>query len=161
MTYNMLFQERTYLEMAISFWLSTLIAKSMMGGKGQSCVDMHVIWARNMTLYYIIQSQIEFLNFTDRKFLFLYTLFAFCPWSQDCNNGDLWDSWQAEFTIMKLTEERRMTNLEKDRLKHELVSNSLSRTLFYHIVHLKAISSVSISLSSPTFWAEKMVETSR
>lgn len=52
---------------------------------------------------------------------------------------------------MKLTEERRKTNLEKDRLKHELVSNSLSRTLFYHVVHLKAISSVSISLSSPTF----------
>lgn len=45
----------------------------MKGGKGQSCVDMHLIWARNMALYYIVQFQIEFLNFTDLKFLFLYT----------------------------------------------------------------------------------------
>ena len=96
---------------------------------------MHLIWARNMILHYIAQFQIELNNFTGRKVLFPFialksTFLHFVLESQEGSGEDLWNSLQAELTITKLTEERSMTTREKDRLKHELVSNSRSRILF-------------------------------
>ncbi|KAK9992371.1 hypothetical protein SO802_027356 [Lithocarpus litseifolius] len=61
---------------------------------------------------------------------------------------------EAEFTIMKLTEERRMTNLEKDRLKHELASmqemlrkNSVKRAqVGFPLLYVCMVALVSVAL---------------
>jgi hypothetical protein len=61
---------------------------------------------------------------------------AFYPFKcqEEGSNEDLWNYLQALSTITKLTEERSMTDVEKDRLMHELVSNSVSLIRFYHLV---------------------------
>lgn len=66
------------------------------------------------------------------KSTFLHFILFKCQ--EEGSNEDLWNYLQAEFNITKLTEERSMTNLEKNRLKHELVSNSVTLILFYHLV---------------------------
>ncbi|KAK4586886.1 hypothetical protein RGQ29_023865 [Quercus rubra] len=57
---------------------------------------------------------------------------------------------EAEFTIMKLTEERRKTNLEKDRLKHELEmlrKNSMKRAqVGFPLLYVCMVALVSVAL---------------